>query len=83
MVIRTRKGKRRNRKEGSRDARGSVRGRIRGKINRINRINRKNTRCAKPYLYSRCLQDHIFWLIGNNKRRRIRTSNKERELLSP
>jgi hypothetical protein len=32
MAIRTRKGKRRNRKAGSRDARG----RIRGKINKIN-----------------------------------------------
>jgi hypothetical protein len=33
MAIRTRKGKRRNRKAGSRD----VRGRIKGKINRTNR----------------------------------------------
>jgi hypothetical protein len=38
MAIRTRKGKRRNRKVGSRDARGRIRGRIRGKTNKINRI---------------------------------------------
>jgi hypothetical protein len=38
MAIRTREGKRRNRKAGSRDVRGRIRRRIRGKINRINRI---------------------------------------------
>jgi hypothetical protein len=37
MATRTRKGKRRNRKAGSRDARGRTRGRIRGKTNRINK----------------------------------------------
>jgi hypothetical protein len=39
MVIRTRKGKRRNREVGSKDARG----RIRGKVNKINRIKRGRT----------------------------------------
>jgi hypothetical protein len=37
MTTRNKKGKRRNRKAGSRDARGRTRGRIRGKTNRTNR----------------------------------------------
>jgi hypothetical protein len=43
MAIRTRKGKRRNREAGSRDARGRIRGRIRGKVNKTNRIKRGRT----------------------------------------
>jgi len=39
MAIRTRKGKRRNKEAGSRDARG----RIRGKVNKTNRIKRGRT----------------------------------------
>jgi len=45
-----RKGKRGNRKAGSRDARGRIKGKI--KIEQTEQ-NRKNTRCAKPYLHSR------------------------------
>jgi hypothetical protein len=82
MATRTRKGKRRNRKAGSRDARGRIRGKEKKQIKQTEQ-NRKNTRYINKDLYSRCLKDYIPWLTGNNKRRRIRTSNKERELLSP
>jgi hypothetical protein len=81
MATRTRKGKRRNRKAGSRDARGRIRGKEEKQIKQTEQ--NRNTRCANRDLHSRCLKDHIPWLTGNNKRRRIRTSNKERELSSP